>query len=113
MGRRRTRDVFALGRAWEHCRDGKPKAFCIDNYEFVHQSSAAGAHLSECCTFFRGKPMCNTAGGAEFEPPEKAAPTPMLALLARRRKLPPKQRAVVILYYLEEIDIPEIAASCI
>lgn len=111
----RTQEVFLrLAERWEQLPEMEsPKAFlyrtamnlCIN--EVRRERTIAERMLR----FFRGETHVHTASGAVFDPPEKAvSDAQWLALLDEAiEKLPPKQRAVVILYYLEEIDIPEIA----
>lgn len=111
----RTQEVFLrLAERWEQLPEMESqKAFlyrtamnlCINQVRRERTLSELMAR------FFRGETYVHTAGGSGFELPDQAADDAQwLALLdAAIEKLPPKQRAVVILYYLEEIDIPEIA----
>lgn len=111
----RTQEVFLrLAERWEQLPEMEsPKAFLYRTAMnlCINQVRRERTLADLVTRFFRGETHVHTAGGYEFSAPDEAvSDAQWLARLdAAVAQLPPKQRAVVILYYMEEIDIPEIA----
>jgi len=111
----RTQEVFLrLAERWDQLPEMEsPKAFVYRTTMNVciNQVRREQNLVSLLNRFFFAEPVVHTASGTDFVQPEKAASDAqwLERLDGALAQLPVKQRVVVIMYYLEDIDIPEIA----
>jgi len=111
----RTQEVFLrLAERWDQLPVMEsPKAFVYRTTMNVciNQVRREQNLLTLLNRFFFAEPVVHTASGTDFVSPEKAASDAqwLERLDGALASLPVKQRVVVIMYYLEDIDIPEIA----